>query len=143
MKRHRAVNRRGRSWHGTAAVTGTTSNRVWADKRVFQQIEVSGPEEAYREAQKFPGDFEACSHGIEDFDMAPEVIELDIGESFRVGEPEHGTLRQASQRFYNAVSDYIREPDGGLPAELVEAMDGLEAAVDEADGTTPESPDEA
>ena len=47
-------------------------------------------------------------------------------------------LRQASQQLYDALQDYVRVPDSGLPADLVEAMDELEAAWHKADGTTPE-----
>lgn len=60
---------------------------VWADRRCFQQVEATSPDEAYRLAKESPWDFEPCSNGIENFEMVPEVQELDSGESFRVGEP--------------------------------------------------------
>src|SRR3954447_19521895 len=50
-------------------------------------------------------------------------------------------MRQASQRFYDAVQNYLDVPDSELPGELVEAMDELEAAWRRADGTQPEPPE--
>ncbi len=47
-------------------------------------------------------------------------------------------LWQASQRFYDAVQDYLDVPDSELPEELVAAMDALEAVWHTADGTLPE-----
>lgn len=48
-------------------------------------------------------------------------------------------LRQASQRLYDAIQDFLDVPDNELPIELVEAMDAMEAAWHKADGTQPEA----
>jgi hypothetical protein len=48
-------------------------------------------------------------------------------------------LRATSQRFYDAVQDYLHVPDSALPTELVEAMNALEAAWHKSDGTPPEA----
>jgi len=44
-------------------------------------------------------------------------------------------MRQASQRFYDAVQNYLDVHDSELPAELVQAMNELEAAWRKGDGT--------
>lgn len=51
-------------------------------------------------------------------------------------------LREASQRFYDAVNDYLLVQDSELPQEVVTAMDDLEAAWHKADGTLPEERDD-
>ncbi len=47
-------------------------------------------------------------------------------------------IRTASQNLYDAVQRYLKVPDCELPAELVEAMNELEAAWHKADGTIQE-----
>ncbi len=66
---------------------------VWADSRYFQRVEASSPQEAYRIAQEHPDNFEPCCHGIENFELLPDVLDIETGEEFMVGPLDtHGKM---------------------------------------------------
>lgn len=123
---------------------GEKTYLVWADSRVFQQVDAASPQAAYEEAKRYPGDFEPCNPGITNMLLLPEVMDLDSGEHFRVGptepEPEQGTLRRASQRLYDAINQFLTGFDLSDcdMKDLEMAMDDMEAAWRKADGTVPE-----
>ena len=86
---------------------------VYADRRVFQQVEAITPEEAHRLAQLYPGDFEPCSHDIESFEMCPFVMDLESGEDVRVGSPA-ATCETCGSEIVETVNEtFFREGQCG------------------------------
>jgi hypothetical protein len=67
---------------------------VWADcdRRVYQHVEATGPEDAYRIAKESPGDWEFCAEHEDDcYRLSDDVLDLDTQETFTVGGAVHCT----------------------------------------------------
>ena len=62
---------------------------MWADSRVVQEVHASSPEEAIKLASQYPGDFERCSDGPENYRLLQEVMDINSGEYSRVGGTAH------------------------------------------------------
>src|SRR6266545_5912689 len=104
---------------------------VWADRRCFQQVQASTPEAAFAEAQRYPGDFEPCSDGIENFELHPVVADLDTDSEFRIGPPArpHDPLSDIDGPALRTQSEWLlgfaQKNDGQLGEADQAAVDGL------------------
>jgi len=110
---------------------------VWADRRCFQHVQASSPEAAFAEAQKYPGDFEPCSDGIENFELHPVVADLDTDEEFAVGPVEADPVMASLMQ---ALKGILRCPKMagpvGTTAYIIsdERMNAARAAIAQAEG---------
>lgn len=118
---------------------------VWADSNVlvYQHVQALTPQEAFRLAQDDRDGWDACfDAGDNEYTVSPDVMDVQTEEFTRVADPPAATMRQASQRLYDALQAYLIDiPDSELPEDLVTAMDEMEAAWLKADGTVPEQGD--